>query len=67
VLFLDDDPRKWNSRLHDVPVVGAPEILLNEAARWKLDKVIIAMPSAPGKRIQEVVNLTFATGPGATA
>jgi FlaA1/EpsC-like NDP-sugar epimerase len=69
VLFLDDDPAKWNSRLHDIQVAGAPELLLEKARFWKLDKVIIAMPSAPVRRIQKLVkllgqvHLDFATVP----
>jgi FlaA1/EpsC-like NDP-sugar epimerase len=57
VLFLDDDPAKWNSRLHDIRVAGPPELLLEKVRSWKLDKVIIAMPSAPVKRMQKLVHL----------
>jgi FlaA1/EpsC-like NDP-sugar epimerase len=69
ILFLDDDPKKWNSRIHDIPVAGAPELLVEKAKAWKLDKVIIAAPSASVKRIQKLVamlgqaHLDFATVP----
>ena len=57
VLFLDDQPDKWGSDLHGLPVVGPPETM----GRWKqefgLDKIIIAMPSASAKRVGEVVSL----------
>ena len=57
VLFFDDQPDKWGSDLHGLPVVGPPETM----GRWKqefgLDKIIIAMPSASAKRIGEVVSL----------
>jgi FlaA1/EpsC-like NDP-sugar epimerase len=57
VAFFDDDKRKWRSRVHEIPVVGAPEILLNQKLNLQLDEVIIAMPSAPAKRIGELVNI----------
>ncbi len=62
IVFFDDDTSKWNRRLHGLPVVGAPEVLLDHRRNWKLDKVIIAMPSAPGKRIREIVNVLQQAG-----
>ena len=69
VIFFDDDKHKWGSRIHGVPVVGAPEIILEQRGRLDLEKVIIAMPAAPAKRIGEIVkllqssHLEFATVP----
>ncbi len=57
VVFFDDDSTKWHSRIHDIPVVGAPESLMNEKLNLQLEQVIIAMPAAPAKRIGEVVKL----------
>jgi hypothetical protein len=33
VAFFDDDPEKWRSRIHEIPVVGAPETLLDPPTR----------------------------------
>lgn len=57
VAFFDDDPGKWRSRVHDIPVVGAPEVLLDSRLNLQLEEVIIAMPSAPARRIGELVKL----------
>ena len=57
VAFFDDDRTKWGTRIHDIPVVGAPEVLQNDAMNLELEEVIIAMPSAPGKRITAIVEL----------
>jgi FlaA1/EpsC-like NDP-sugar epimerase len=57
VAFFDDDASKWRSRVHDIPVVGAPEDLLKQDLDLQLDQVIIAMPSASAKRIGELVRL----------
>ncbi|MHC1767828.1 MAG: polysaccharide biosynthesis protein [Verrucomicrobiia bacterium] len=57
VVFFDDDRSKWRSRVHDIPVVGAPESILNQKLNLELDEAIIAMPTAPAKRIGEVVRV----------
>jgi FlaA1/EpsC-like NDP-sugar epimerase len=57
VVFFDDDRTKWNSRVHDIPVVGRPEDLLNQKLNLELEEVIIAMPSASAKRIGEVIKI----------
>jgi FlaA1/EpsC-like NDP-sugar epimerase len=57
IAFFDDDKRKWRSRVHDVPVIGPPENLLEMKAKLNIEQVIIAMPTAPAKRIGEIVRL----------
>src|SRR4029077_15273865 len=51
------DRAKWNSRVHDIPVVGRPEDLLNQKLNLELEEIIIAMPSASAKRIGEVIKI----------
>lgn len=57
VVFLDDNSDKWNSYLHGVPVAGSPESLSKWARKYSLSKVILAMPSAPAKRLALVASL----------
>lgn len=57
VAFFDDDKRKWNSRVHDIPVLGPPEHLPDAIGKLDIQEAIIAMPSAPAKRIGEIVRL----------
>jgi FlaA1/EpsC-like NDP-sugar epimerase len=57
VAFFDDDPKKWGSRIHGIPVVGAGEVLLDRKSLLQLDEAIIAMPAASGARINQVVKL----------
>ena len=56
IAFFDDDPAKWNTRIHGVSVVGRPELLI-ASGKIQADKAIIAMPSASGRRIREVVQV----------
>jgi FlaA1/EpsC-like NDP-sugar epimerase len=55
VAFFDDDRTKWNRRIHGVSVVGRPELLAE--GKIKADEAVIAMPSASGKRVREVVQV----------
>jgi FlaA1/EpsC-like NDP-sugar epimerase len=55
--FFDDDRTKWGTSIHGVIVQGSPETLPDYLRRHKIDEVIIAMPSAAGRRIREVVAL----------
>jgi FlaA1/EpsC-like NDP-sugar epimerase len=55
VAVLDDDPSKHRLRLHNVPVLGPLKDLAVIAARTGATDVVIAMPSASGRTIREVV------------
>ena len=56
VAFFDDDFSKWQKRIHEVPVVGMPECLLQG---WsdKLDEVAIALPHATPARLRQLHQL----------
>ena len=61
VAFFDDDVQKWHRLLHNIPVIGMPECLLDGWA-GKLDEVIIAMPEATAGRIRQVGRLLQQAG-----
>ena len=56
VAFFDDDFHKWQKSIHDVPVVGMPECLL-DGWKDKLDEVVITLPAAPANRLREIEQL----------
>lgn len=70
VCYLDDDQDKQRQQIHGVPVVGK----LNDLARMvnlrKIDEVVIAIPSAPGRIVRQVADISrlrgvpFRTMPG---
>ncbi len=53
--FLDDDPAKLGNSIGDVPVLDSLSALAASAARYRVDRVIIAMPRAPGLVIRKLV------------
>ena len=62
VAFVDDDPRKWGRQIHGVPVVSSLRDLPRVLRERKIFQVIIAMPTAPGKTIREVVQACKTAG-----
>ena len=54
VVFLDDDPQKHGQLVHGVPVFGKPEQLPECKAAADVSKVVIAIPSAQGRRVREI-------------
>ena len=62
MFFFDDDQNKWNSRIHDVPVIGKPERMLDEKFRESIDEVIIALPGENRRRVQEVISVAQEIG-----
>lgn len=56
VCFVDDDPAKQKLEIHGVPVVGKLEDIPHIVERRRIQEVIIAMPSAPGKVVRFVAD-----------
>lgn len=61
VAFFDDH-RQTHCSIHGIPVLGRPEEIAALQDRLHLKEVIIAMPSAPAKRIRDVLQLIRAVG-----
>jgi len=55
--FLDDNPEKKGQIIHGIPVFGEVKSLPKVLSFHRVDEVIIAIPSAPGKAIREITNL----------
>ena len=57
VAFIDDDVAKRNNQIRGIRVVGGrqaiPQVVQETGAR----QVVIAMPSAPGKKIREILSI----------
>jgi FlaA1/EpsC-like NDP-sugar epimerase len=62
VALLDDDTRKKGLRLHNVPVLGSLASLEVIASRVGASEVVIAMPSASGRTIGQVVRQASEAG-----
>jgi FlaA1/EpsC-like NDP-sugar epimerase len=60
--FLDDDRFKQGLHLAGLPVLGGIADLPRIVEQQRVAKVIIAMPTAPGSKIREVVDASRAAG-----
>ncbi len=57
VAFVDDDPKKLDLKIRGISVLGSRLDLPNLVASLKVKRVIIAIPSAGGTAIREIVQL----------
>ncbi|MFQ5950207.1 MAG: polysaccharide biosynthesis protein, partial [Nitrospiria bacterium] len=56
IAFLDDDPKKRSSRIHNIPVAGNIDDLPRVIDRLQPDEILIAMPSATGAQMKRIIN-----------
>lgn len=62
VAFVDDDPAKLHLRIRRLPVAGNRNCIPELVRSLHIRKVIIAMPTAPGKVIREVLDICQEVG-----
>ncbi|MBF0547816.1 MAG: polysaccharide biosynthesis protein [Candidatus Riflebacteria bacterium] len=68
--ILDDDPRKKGKIIHGIPVLGGRETLNQVISDKRIEEIIIAIPSAPGEVLREILKvcrdtkIRFKTLPG---
>lgn len=55
--FIDDDSTKWNRSIHDIPVVGGREAIVEAVKKYEIEEILIAMPSVSRKEMAEVLNI----------
>lgn len=53
--FLDDDPKKVGYKIATVPVLGTTADINRLVTRYKVDEVLIALPSSDGRVVREIV------------
>jgi len=68
--FLDDNPTKHRQQIHGIPIVGAISDMDRVLDKLRVQEVIIAIPSAPGRVVRTVADIArlkgipFRTMPG---
>lgn len=55
--FVDDDKNKQGVRIHGIPVLGKCEDVPALVSQFDIRQVIIALPTAPGKVVREIVGI----------
>lgn len=54
VAFIDDDFRKYKLQILDIPVVGTSKGIVDAVEKYKIDKIVIAIPSLSRKEITRI-------------
>lgn len=60
--FIDDAPKKQKLQLMGIPVLGTRKDIPRVVKNHNIDEIIIAMPSASGEVIREIVQICEKTG-----
>ena len=62
VCVIDDNPVKWGKRLCGIPIVGGRNDIPAMVERYKISKIILAIPSATGRTRKEILDICTTTG-----
>lgn len=62
VAFVDDDIEKKGLKIRGIPVMGTRHSLPEIIAKMDINKVIIAMPTAEGSEIRDIVSICRKSG-----
>lgn len=59
--IVDDDPAKQGLIMHGVPIMGTRHDIERLAQQMEIDEIIIAIPSAPGDLVRELMKICWST------
>ncbi len=57
VCLIDDNPNKWGRYIDGTPIVGGRDTILENVEKYQVDKIYIALPSAPMEDRREILNI----------
>lgn len=56
MLFIDDDPKKIGRDIQGIPVLGDIEKIEKIAKKYKIDKILLAIPSANSVKMRRIIS-----------
>lgn len=56
-IFIDDNAQKWNKYLDGVLIEGGRDKILESVEKYRINKIILAMPSADRKDIRDILEI----------
>lgn len=60
--IIDDNPNKWGRYVEGVPVIGGRDDILSAVERFKIEKIVLAVPSASAQEKRDILNICKETG-----
>ena len=55
--IIDDNENKWGRYIDGIPVVGGRDTILENVKKYKIEKIIIAIPSASMSERRDILNI----------
>ncbi len=55
VAFIDDNPKKWAKKIHNIPVIGNCDEMERAVASVQADEILIAIPSATPAQMKRII------------
>lgn len=62
VCVIDDDPKKWGTFIHGVPVVGGRRKITQSVVRFGIQKIVLAIPTLKPHERKNIINICQQTG-----
>lgn len=59
--IIDDNQNKWKRYIDGVPIVGGRDDILPAVEKYKINKIFVAIPSAPREELREILNVCSET------
>lgn len=62
VCIMDDNPNKWGRYISNIPIVGGRDNIAEAVEKYNVDKIYVAIPSAPEDEKRKILNICTQTG-----
>lgn len=62
VCVIDDDPKKWGTFIHGVPVVGGRRKITQSVVRFGIQEIVLAIPTLKPHDRKNIINICQQTG-----
>lgn len=62
VCVIDDDPKKWGTFIHGVPVVGGRSKITQSVVRFGIQEIVLAIPTLKPHERKNIINICQQTG-----
>ena len=54
---IDDNANKWGRYIHNVPIVGGRETILENVKKYQINKIYLAIPGATAEDRRDILNI----------
>ncbi len=60
--FIDDDNNKWGRYILGVPIVGGRRAIMKAVKEYRIEKILVSIPSISKKELADILNICKETG-----